>query len=137
MEQIIEYALQIASTLLVTLIGVLGAWLSVKLAKSAGLQNIDAAQKELIRAARITVDELQQTMVTEWKAASEDGKLLPAEIAQLKDRLLKKTLEKLSAPAFALLKSAAVDVNGLIAGVGEAWIERMKSQTQAQNQTAA
>ena len=137
MEQIIEYALQIAATLLVTLIGVLGAWLSVKLGKSAGLQNIDAAQKELIRAARITVDELQQTMVAEWKAASEDGKLLPAEIAQLKDRLLEKTLEKLSSPAFALLKSAAVDVNCLIAGVGEAWIERMKSQAQTQNLTAA
>lgn len=137
MEQIIEYALQIASTLLVTLIGVLGAWLSVKLAKSAGLQNIDAAQKELIRAARITVDELQQTLVTEFKAANEDGKLQPFEVAQLKEKLLQKTIEKLSSPAYTLLKSAAVDVNGLIAGVGESWIERIKSQAQAHNQTAA
>lgn len=137
MEQIIEYALQIAATLLVTLIGVLGAWLSVKLGKNAGLENIDAAQKELIRAARITVDELQQTLVNEYKAASEDGKLEPNEISQLKDMLLKKTVEKLSAPAYALLKSAAVDVNSLITGVGEAWIERMKTQTKTQDQTAA
>ena len=85
-----------------------------------------------IRAARITVDELQQTLVSEYKAASEDGKLQPEEIAQLKDRLLDKTLEKLSSPALALLKGAAVDVNGLIAGVGEAWIDHMKAKMQAQ-----
>lgn len=128
MNPIIEFALQIAATLLVTLIGVLGTWLTLKLGKSAGLQNIDAAQKELMRAARITVDELQQTFVADWKAANEDGKLQPDEIAALKEHLLNKTLEKLSAPALSLLKGAAVDVNGLIAGVGEAWIDRMKAK---------
>ena len=128
MDQWMEFALQIAATLLVTLIGVLGTWLSLKLGQSAKLQNIDAAQKELIRAARITVDELQQTLVVGLKAASVDGKLLPAEITELKEHLLQKTLEKLSSPALALLKGAAVDVNGLIAGVGEAWIERMKTK---------
>lgn len=131
MDQLMELALQIAATLLVTLIGVLGTWLSLKLGKSAGLQNIDAAQKELIRVARITVDELQQTLVSEFKAANADGKLQPSEIAELKEALLNKTLEKLSSPALALLESATVDVNGLIAGVGESWIERMKSQTAA------
>ena len=128
MNPILEVALQVAATLLVTLIGVLGTWLTMKLGKSAGLQNIDAAQKELIRAARITVDELQQTLVVELKAASVDGKLLPSEITELKEHLLQKTLEKLSSPALALLKGATVDVNGLIAGVGEAWIERMKAR---------
>ena len=128
MNPIMEVVLQVAATLLVTLIGVLGTWLTMKLGKSAGLQNIDAAQKELIRAARITVDELQQTFVADWKAANEDGKLQTDEVASLKAHLLNKTLEKLSAPALSLLKSAAVDVNGLIAGVGEAWIDRMKAQ---------
>ena len=128
MNTILEFALQIAATLLVTLIGVLGTCLTLKLGKSAGLQNIDAAQKELIRAARITVDELQQTFVADWKTANEDGKLQANEIAALKEHLLNKTLAKLSAPALSLLKGAAVDVNGLIAGVGEAWIDRMKAQ---------
>ena len=128
MNPIIEFALQIAATLLVTLIGVLGTWLTLKLGKSAGLQNIDAAQKELMRAARITVDELQQTFVADWKTANADGKLQADEIAALKEHLLNKTLEKLSAPALSLLKGAAVDVNGLIAGVGEAWIDRMKTK---------
>jgi hypothetical protein len=130
MNPIMEFALQIAATLLVTLIGVLGTWLTLKLGKSAGLQNIDAAQKELIRAARITVDELQQTFVADWKTANEDGKLQADEIAALREHLLNKTLEKLSAPALTLLKGAAVDVNGLIAGVGEAWIDRMKAKAQ-------
>ena len=130
MNPILEFALQIAATLLVTLIGVLGTWLTLKLGKSAGLQNIDAAQKELIRAARITVDELQQTFAADWKTANEDGKLQADEIAALKEHLLNKTLEKLSAPALSLLKGAAVDVNGLIAGVGEAWIDRMKAKAQ-------
>ena len=128
MNPILEFALQIAATLLVTLIGVLGTCLTLKLGKSAGLQNIDAAQKELIRAARITVDELQQMFVADWKMANEDGKLQADEIAALKEHLLNKTLEKLSAPALSLLKGAAVDVNGLIAGVGEAWIDRMKAK---------
>ena len=128
MNPIMEFALQIAATLLVTLIGVLGTWLTLKLGKSAGLQNIDAVQKELMRAARITVDELQQTFVADWKTANEDGKLQPDEVAALKEHLLNKTLEKLSAPALSLLKGAAVDVNGLIAGVGEAWIDRMKAK---------
>jgi hypothetical protein len=130
MNSIMEFALQIAATLLVTLIGVLGTWLTLKLGKSAGLQNIDAAQKELIRAAHITVDELQQTFVADWKTANEDGKLQADEIAALKEHLLNKTLEKLSAPALSLLKGATVDVNGLIAGVGEAWIKRMKAKAQ-------
>lgn len=128
MDQIMELALQVAATLLVTLIGVLGTWLSLKLGENTKLQNIDAAQRELIRAARITVDELQQTLVAGYKEANEDGKLLPDEIARLKERLLNKTLEKLSAPALALLNGAAVDVGGLIAGVGEAWIDRMKAK---------
>ena len=131
MNPILEVALQVAATLLVTLIGVLGTWLTLKLGKSAGLQNIDAAQKELIRAARITVDELQQTFASDWKTANADGKLQADEVAALKAHLLSKTLEKLSAPALSLLQGAAVDVNGLIAGVGEAWIDRMKAQESA------
>jgi biotin synthase-like enzyme len=35
-------------------------------------------------------------------------------------------VEKLSAPAYALLAAASVDIEGLILGVGESWIERIK-----------
>lgn len=47
----------------------------MQLGKNANLNNINTAQKELIRAAKITVGELQQTMVLEMKAANDDGKL--------------------------------------------------------------
>ena len=131
MEQLMDYGMQVAATLLITLIGVLGTYLSLQLAKNTNLKNINDAQKELIRAAKITVGELQQTTVSELKAANADGKLTPEEIESLKDKLIEKTLEKLSAPAFTLLQSAAVDIQALIAGAGESWIDQIKTQSAA------
>ncbi|MEN6635602.1 MAG: hypothetical protein ABFC56_07130 [Clostridiaceae bacterium] len=128
MDLLLNYGLQVAATLLITLIGVLGTYLTLQLGKNANLKNINDAQKELIRAAKITVGELQQTTVSELKAANADGKLTQQEIAQLRLKLLDKTVEKLSTPAYALLSAASVDVEGLILGVGESWIERMKQQ---------
>lgn len=128
MELLFNYGLQVASTLLITLIGVLGTYLSLQLGQNAKLKNINDAQKELIRVAKITVDELQQTVVSDLKAAHEDGKLTAQEIAQLREKLLEKTVEKLSTSAYALLAAAAVDVEALILGVGESWIERIKQQ---------
>lgn len=77
---IIENLVQIVATLIVTLIGVLGAWLTAKIAKRAELSNISTATDEAIRAAQTTVLELQQTTVDKLKAASADGKLTKAEI---------------------------------------------------------
>lgn len=131
MEQLIDYAAQIAATLLITLIGVLGTWLSLKLGKSASLQNINTAQKEVIRAAKITVGELQQTVVNDLKASHEDGKLTREEIASLGRQLVDMTVQKLSAPTFELLRNAAVDVDAMITGVGESWIDKLKSQAQS------
>lgn len=126
---LIEYGVQVAATLLITIIGVLGTWLTLQLNKNAKLKNINDAQKELIRAAKITVGELKQTTVDALKAGHTDGKLTSQEIAQLREKLRDKTLEKLSAPAYALLAAASVDVEGLIIGVGESWIERLKQSS--------
>ena len=128
MDLLLNYGLQVAATLLITLIGVLGTYLSLQLGKNANLKNINDAQKELIRAAKITVGELQQTLVADLKAANQDGKLTQQEIAQLRQKLLDKTVEKLSTPASALLSAASVDVDALILGVGESWIEKIKQQ---------
>ena len=132
MELLLNYGMQVAATLLITLIGVLGTYLTLQLGKNANLKNINDAQKELIRAAKITVGELQQTTVSELKAANADGKLTQQEIAQLRAKLLDKTVEKLSTPAYALLSAASVDMEGLILGVGESWIERIKQQAAAE-----
>ena len=126
MELLAEYGIRLAGTLLITLLGVFGTWLTIKLGKNANLENINAAQKEVIRAAKITVGELQQTIVDDLKAAHEDGKLTPEEIRMLGTELVDRTVQKLSMPTYELLKAAAVDIEEMITGVGESWIARMK-----------
>ena len=127
-QELITYGVQIAATLLITLIGVFGAWLTMKIGKSTHLENINAAQKEVIRAAKITVGELQQTVVDDLKAASQDGKLTKEEISSLGRQLIDMTVQKLSMPTYDLLKSASVDLEALITGAGESWISKLKQQ---------
>lgn len=126
-EIIIENAVQIVATLLVTLIGVLGTWLTIKIGKANELANIAAATDEATKAAQTTVLELQQTTVEAMKAASEDGKLTNAEIEHLGALLLEKALDKMSNPAKNLLNSAGVDITAIIKGAGEAMVKSMKN----------
>lgn len=125
-EIIMETVVQIVATLLITLIGVLGAWLTTKLAKKTELTNISAATDEVVSAAQLTVLELQQTVVDGWKSASADGKLSQDEIKALGDMLIQKTTEKMSDSAKNLLTSAGVDITAIITGAGEAMIQSMK-----------
>ena len=124
---IMESVVQIVVTLMLTLIGVLGTWLTLKLGKKEELAAINVAQQEVIRLAHLTVEELQQTLVEGLKAAHEDGKLTKDEIAMLGQKLLDGTIDKMSAPAADLLAAAAVDVTALIQGAGEAWITKLKA----------
>ena len=125
-EVIIETAVQILATLILTLIGVLGTWLTAKIAKRNELANINAATNEAIGAAQLTVLELQQTVVDGWKAASADGKLSNDEITQLGTMLIDKTMEKMSDSAKNLLTAAGVDITAIIKGAGEAMVQNMK-----------
>lgn len=124
-DVIINITAQVVSTLLITLIGVFGAWLTAKIGKRVELTNINKAKDELIVAAQQTVMELQQTVVEGLKEKAADGKLTDEEIEGLCLSLLAKTKEKMSLPAINVLEAAAVDVNALIRGAGEALIERM------------
>ena len=123
---IIENAVQVAATLLLMLIGVIGTWVSAKIAKREELKNISAATEEATKAAQTTVLELQQTTVEHLKAASADGKLTKDEIDSLGKALLEGTVAKMSASAVKLLNAAGVDLSELIKGVGEAMIAGMK-----------
>ena len=125
-EVIIENAVQIVATLLITLIGVLGAWLTAKIAKREDLQNICAATDEAVNAARQTVLELQQTTVEKLKEASADGKLSKDEINELGKLLVDGALAKMSDAAKGVLNAAGVDVTAIIKGAGEAMIANMK-----------
>lgn len=123
---IIETVVKIVATLLITLIGVLGTWLTTTIAKKHELANIAAATDEATKAAQTTVLELQQTTVEAMKAASEDGKLTESEIEELGALLLQKALDKMSDAAKNVLTSAGVDITAIITGAGEALINRMK-----------
>lgn len=127
-DAVISVITQVVATLLITLIGVLGAWLTAKIGKKVELSNINRAKDELIAAAQQTVMELQQTVVEGMKNAAKDGKLSEDEITELSLMLMAKTKEKMSLPAIQLLEAAAVDVNALIRGAGEALISQMHNQ---------
>ena len=126
-EIIMETGVEIVATLLLTLIGVLGTWLTAKISKRQELANISAATHEAVSAAQITVLELQQTVVDGWKAANEDGKLTDEEVEMLGVMLLDKTVEKMSDSAVNLLVSAGVDISAIIKGAGEAMIKQIKA----------
>ena len=124
---IIENIVEIVASLLMVLIGVLGAWLTAKLGKKTELQTINEAQQQVISIAQQTVDELQQTVVDGLKASREDGKLTQDEIKALGDTLVKKVMEKMSKPTGELLNAAGVDIVSLIQGAGEEWINHIKA----------
>lgn len=124
-DAFITVAAQVVSTLLITLIGVLGAWLTAKIGKRVELTNINKAMNEVILVAEQTVMELQQTVVEELKAKAADGKLTEEEITELSFMLINKTKDKMSLPAVQLLEAASVDVNALIRGAGEALIAEL------------
>ena len=125
-EIIIETVVQIVATLLLTLIGVLGTWLTVKIGKRQELQSIAAATGEATKAAQMAVLELQQTMVEAMKASSENGKLTDSKIKELGALLLEKAMAQMSDPAKDLLNSAGVDICAIITAAGEALIGQMK-----------
>ena len=125
-EMIIETVIKILTTLLLTLIGVLGTWLTAKIGKRQELASIAAATNEAAKAAQLAVMELQQTMVDGMKAAHEDGKLTEDEINELGKLLLEKAMAQMSEPAKNLLASTGVDVCAIITAAGEAVIGKMK-----------
>jgi len=124
---LIEQAVGITAYLLVTLIGLLGAWLSAKLAKKIELANIKAATDIVTTETITTVNELQQTTVDHLKAAHKDGKLTPEEIAMLGNALLEITESKLADSVKGLLVAAKIDLENLIRSQAESYINRMKS----------
>ncbi|NCC05233.1 MAG: hypothetical protein EOM37_14640 [Proteobacteria bacterium] len=123
---LIEQTVGIAAYLLVTLIGLLGAWLLSKLAKKLELENIKAATESVIAATQATVHELEQTTVEKLKAAHKDGKLTEEEIADLGEALLEITESKLADSVKGLLVGAKIDLESLIKSTAESYIDKMK-----------
>lgn len=114
-------------SIVVILIGAFGVWALKKIGKRAGLEGISIATDEVIKMAIITTGELQQTIVNDLKANAADGKLTKEEIAMLGEKLIGKTLEKMSQPVYNLLNAAGTDIIALIKGAGEDWINSLKN----------
>ena len=115
-------------SVVVILIGSFGVWALKKIGKREGLEGISIATDEVIKMAIITTGELQQTIVNDLKANAADGKLTKEEIVMLGEKLVEKTLEKMSQPVYNLLNAAGTDIIALIKGAGEDWINSLKNE---------
>lgn len=124
---ILENIVNIFTTLLIMLIGVMGTWLTAQIGKSQRFGNIKTAVESVVNMAQLTAKELQQTVVEDLKHANADNKLTKEEIERLGVLLLNKTREKLSVPTYDLLNAAGVDIEAIIRGAGEAWIQEIKA----------
>lgn len=124
---IIQYVAELAAVLVISAFGIFGSWLLSKMSQYKGIENITAATEQVIRAAQITVRELQQTFVVNWKENQENGKLTEEQILKLKQKTIEITMKKLSEPTLKLLESAKVDVQTMITSAAEAYIDEMKN----------
>ena len=123
---IIENIVKLTAALLLMLIGVLGTYLTALSAKRAETANLHNALRELVDAAKITVGELQQVMVGPLKEAAADGKLTPEEITRLRCTLVAETKRKLLPATLDLINAAGTDIEAIILGVGESFINKNK-----------
>lgn len=126
LQTIIQYAAELIALVLVSALGILGAWILNKINKNQELKNIEAAMHNVIHAAQDTVLMLQQTLVDDYKANSPIGKLTPEQIADLKEKTQQITLEQLGDPILELLEAANIDVSNLITTAAEAYINKIK-----------
>lgn len=125
-EILITQAAQIVSTLIVTLIGILAAWLTAKLNRHMQLKNLTAALDTCLKMTQVTVGELQQKFVEGMKIANEDGKLTQEEIKELNSSLIMYTKEKMTPELINVIVNAGIDINKFILDAGENYIQEFK-----------
>ena len=125
-EILITQAAQLVSTLIVTLIGILAAWLTAKLNQHMQLKNLTAALDTCLKMTQVTVGELQQKFVEGMKIANEDGKLTQEEIKELNSSLVMYTKEKMTPELINVIVNAGIDINKFILDAGENYIQEFK-----------
>lgn len=126
-QTVVQYVAEIVALVIISALGILGAFVLKKINKNKDLKNIAGATQLVINAAQETVRRLQQTVVEGYKEEALDGKLTPEQIAELKRRTLEITMGTLAQPVLDLLLAAKVDISGLITNAAEAYINEMKS----------
>ena len=126
-DALVDTIVRVLTAVLIALISAGGAWILRKIGDKVQTANIRNALEDVIRITQITVGELQQTIVEGLKAAHEDGKLTETEIKALQETLMNHVVERISAPTCTLIESAGIDLESLIQGAAEDWINTMKS----------
>ena len=135
-EVLIEVGTQVLFELLLLVLSVAFAFIGKWLAKHEKLKTVAAAMEEVQMLARETVNELEQTVVENLKAATKDGKLSKTDIEWLGQQLIEKVAAKMSIPAEDTLRAAGVDIVALIHSAAEAFIAEIKRYEPAETEQA-
>lgn len=125
---LIEQAVTTVARLLEALVLAYGAWALEKFGKNKKLQNLTLANQELCAIVKQTVRELNQTIVNSLKEESQNGKLTSAQINDLNDMLLSLVKAKADEATIKILTAAGADVDALITGQCEAYLDLLKSK---------
>lgn len=128
---LIEQAVTTLARLLEALVLAYGAWALEKFGKNKKLQNLTLANQELCKIVKQTVRELNQTIVNKLKEESPDGKLTQEQISALNEELLALVKLKTDEATIAMITAAGADLDALITGQCEAYLDVLKSRQQA------
>lgn len=121
----VEQGITVLARALEAVLAIAGTWVLSKIGKKKELQNTNIALEILLDITRQTVGELQQLYVKGWKEAG-GGKLTDGQAQMLRQMLLDLVKEKLDKPTQDLLTAAGADINALISGAAEDWINTIK-----------
>lgn len=127
---LIEQVVTTVARLLEALVLAYSAWVLEKFGKNKKLQNLTLANQELCRIVKQTVRELNQTIVNKLKEKAPDGKLTDAQIDYLKGALLTLVKEKTDEATVAMITAAGADLDALITGQCEAYLDVLKERQQ-------
>lgn len=125
-NEIVSIGLDALSAIVLIGVGVLFAWIELKIGKNKNLANINLAKNELKDAVVQTVGALKQKFADVWKEAN-GGKLTEEQAAKLRTELVDLALEKMSVASIKVLEAAKVDAIAYIQDEAEAFIERLNN----------
>ena len=127
---LIEQGVTTVARILEALVLAYGAWALEKFGKNKKLQNLSLANQELCRIVKQTVRELNQTIVSKLKDNSPDGKLTQEQINALNEELLAMVKAKADEATIAMITAAGSDLDALIVGQCEAYLDALKERQQ-------
>lgn len=125
---LIEQVVTTVARLLEALVLAYGAWALEKFGKNKKLQNLSLANEKVVKLVKQTVRELNQTIVEQLKAEAPGGKLTGAQIDDLSARLLTTVRAKLDEATIELITASGADLDALITGECEAYLDTLKDR---------